>query len=214
MFTQNTLKLGWSSRWFVVAIVMAGYYGGCGSVPQPNYYTLNLEPWTEQNGSFSEPFPCTIGLAKFEANLLLSDDRLIYRENPYEVKFWHYQRWIAAPHILVTEFLGEYLKLRHLVAHIVKFPSNTRVNYVLGGKLLSFEEWDRGNEWFAKVAFEIYLKDMSTDSLVWRQKYEALQPVGEKMPAGVVAALSQALSACFERLTHELNQYLTSACPK
>lgn len=180
----------------------------CGSIPQPNYYTLNFPDKPENNGTNHKPFSMTIGLSKFESGLLLEDDRIIYRESDYEIKYWNYQRWIAQPNIMISEFLIEYLKSHKIFAEVVKFPSQTRVKYVMGGKLLAFEEWDRDGAWYAKVAFEVYLRDYQNERIVWRNHYEKMLPVQQKLPINLVATISQALQDCFNNLGNDLRNDL------
>lgn len=183
----------------------------CGSIPEPNYYTLHLESQLDNNGAAPTTHPITVGMSKLESGLLLKDDRIIYRQSEYEVKFWNYQRWIAQPNTMVTEYLIEYLKSRKHFEQVVKFPSATRVRYVMGGKLLAFEEWDKDGDWYGKVAFEVYLRDLDKEQVVWRQQYQKLVPVEQKLPVGVVASVSRALMACFEEMSHDLNAELAGA---
>jgi ABC-type uncharacterized transport system auxiliary subunit len=180
----------------------------CGSIPEPNYYTLSFPESLENNGSNQKTFTATIGFSKFESGLLLKDDRIIYRQSDYEIKFWHYQRWIAQPNILVSEFLIEYLKSHKIFTDVVKFPSQTRVKYVMGGKLLAFEEWDKDGQWYGKVAFDVYLRDYQNDRIVWQNHYEKMLPVQQKLPIYVVAAISQALHDCFDNLGNDLRNDL------
>lgn len=182
----------------------------CGSIPEPNYYTLHVGDQLEGNGAAHKTHPMTIGVSKLESGLLLSDDRLIYRQSEYEVKFWNYQRWVAQPNTMVTEYLVEYLKSRKHFDQVVKFPSATRVRYVLGGKLLAFEEWDKNGEWFGKVAFELFLRDLEKEQIIWRQTYQQMVPVEQKLPVGVVAAVSRAMMACFEEMSHDFGSELDS----
>lgn len=179
----------------------------CGKVPESNYYTLSLPLVTakqQNNGNSVPAVPVVIGMSKLESGFLYREDRIIYRESPYEVKYWNYRKWVAPPYVMITEYLREYLKNQHIFADVVPHPSPRRVKYVLSGRVLAFEEWDEGANWFGKVGFELTVTNTHTNQMLWQKSYERMLPVREKLPASVVAALSEGLHQCFQEVARDL----------
>ena len=66
---------------------------GCGSVPETYYYlpTYQIAPPANDH----TPLDVVLGIEKFQAEIIYNDDRIIYRDSPFEVKYYNYRRWIA-----------------------------------------------------------------------------------------------------------------------
>lgn len=179
----------------------------CGGVPETYYYTVaplalsTLHP--EANDSHSTR-TIVLGVEKFSAEALYDDDRIIYRESPYEVKYYHYRRWAAAPRLLVTDAIIKQLHAARICQNVVSFPSSKHVDYVLTGRIVSFEEWDRGEQWFGRVAFTAQLFDPVTQQLLWSAVFEAETRAEKRVPTAVVEAIAKSLEKCITDLQQAL----------
>lgn len=184
----------------------------CGGVPQTFYYTLAKSPVTpaETSGNHHGTLAVVLGVEKFKAEAIYEDDRLIYRESPVEVKYDHYRRWAARPAQLVTDEIIRQIDSKRLFENVISVPATARVDYVLRGKILAFEEWDRGEQWFGKVAFKVELYEASSRRLVWSGDFDCETPAEKRLPVSVVQAISQSLHKCVEKLMLELAQTLKS----
>lgn len=197
---------GMTGRYFLL-VAFCCLLTSCGGVPETYYYTLAVENNAPGNDGHT-PLPFALGVEKFQSDVIYDDDRLIYRDSPYEVKYYFYRRWVAPPRHLLTDKVVGYLADSGLFEKVTAFPSSANVKYVLRGRLLGFEEWDEQNNWYGKVTFKVSLYEPSTQRVVWNGKFEHLQPVTKKIPAAVVEALSQSLKKCLDDLTQELAQEL------
>jgi ABC-type uncharacterized transport system auxiliary subunit len=175
----------------------------CGGVPETFYYTLAFDHSAPQDDGHA-PLPFALGVEKFQSEVIYDDDRIIYRDSPYEVKYYFYRRWVAPPRHLITEKIVSYLSDRGLFEKVTTHPSMVNVKYVLNGRLLAFEEWDEQNNWFGKVAFKASLYEPATQRVVWSGKFEHIEPVAKKIPASVVEALSLSMKKCLEDMTQSL----------
>lgn len=184
----------------------------CGGVPQTFYYTLAKAPITpvETTGNNHGTLAAVLGVEKFKAETIYEDDRLIYRESPVEVKYDHYRRWAARPAQLVTDEIIRQIDGKRLFENVISVPAAARVDYVLRGKILAFEEWDRGEQWFGKVAFKVELYEASSRRLVWRGDFDCETPAEKRLPVSVVQAISQSLHECVEELMLKLAEELKS----
>lgn len=178
----------------------------CGGVPETFYYTvapLALKTTTvEANNNHVRTV--VLGVEKFSAEALYDDDRIIYRDSPYEVKYYHYRRWAAMPRQLVTDQVLKQLQAAHIFGNVVNFPSNNRVDYVLTGRILSFEEWDRGEQWFGRAAFSAQLYDPASRQLLWSGVFEAETRAEKRIPTSVVEAIGKSLEKCITDLQQAL----------
>lgn len=179
----------------------------CGGVPETFYYTVAplavKTTSTESNNNHNER-TVVLGVEKFSAEALFDDDRIIYRDSAYEVKYYHYRRWAAMPRQLVTDQVIKQLQAAHICRNVVNFPSNNRVDYVLTGRILSFEEWDRGELWFGRVAFTAQLYDPASRQLLWSEVFEAETRAEKRLPVAVVEAIGKSLEKCIADLQQAL----------
>lgn len=175
----------------------------CGGVPETFYYTLAFEPDKKLNDGLA-PLPFALGVEKFQSEVIYDDDRIIYRDSPFEVKYYFYRRWVAPPRHLFTEKVVSYLADSRLFETVTTYPTPANVRYILSGRLLAFEEWDEQNNWFGKVVFTATLQEPSTRRVVWQGKFEHLQPVTKKIPSAVVEALSLSTKICLDKLAQTL----------
>jgi ABC-type uncharacterized transport system auxiliary subunit len=190
----------------IAAAILVLLLAGCGSVPQTYYYIPTYEMPASAN--HHAPLGVVIGVEKFQAEVVYQDDRLIYRDSPFEVKYYSYRRWIAEPRHLVTEKAMAHLRHSGAFQNVVSYPSIVKLDYVLRGRVLAFEEWDANEAWHGKVALSFELLDPAKDEIVWRATFEKMTPAEKKLPVAVVQAVSTSLSLCLDEMVAALKSHL------
>lgn len=188
--------------------IFFSFLQSCGGVPETYYYTLAFEQSAPLNDGHT-PLPFALGVEKFQSETIYDDDRIIYRDSPFEVKYYFYRRWVAPPRHLITEKVLSYLSDAGLFEKVTMHPSTVNVKYVLSGRLLAFEEWDEQNTWYGKVAFQASLYEPATRRVVWTGRFEHLQPVAKKIPSAVVEAMSVSMKKCLDDLVRSLRKELS-----
>lgn len=183
--------------------IFFSFLQSCGGVPETFYYTLAFEPSQPLNDGHT-PLPYALGVEKFQSETIYDDDRIIYRDSPFEIKYYFYRRWVAPPRHLVTEKVLSYLADSGLFERVTAYPSPANVKYVLCGNLLAFEEWDEQDKWYGKVTFKASLYEPATQRVVWSGTFAHQQPVAKKIPAAVVEAVSLSLKQCLNDLVKAL----------
>lgn len=178
----------------------------CGGVPQTFYYTLAEAPAAsgESAGNHQNQLAVALGVERFAAAAIYEEDRLIYRESPFEVKYDHYRRWAARPAQLVTDEIIKQLAARGLFRHVTSYPTAVPVDFIVRGRLLAFEEWDRGEQWFGRVAMSVQLYQASSQRLLWSGTLSHESPAQERRPAAVAQAISTSLRQCVDELAAAL----------
>ncbi len=200
----NYRRLSWG---LLLTAAVGFFFASCSAPPEIHYYTLDPEMQVASEDHSDAPvFPYRVGVVKLDGGVLYGDDRIIYRQTPYEVKHWNYRRWIAPPNELVTQTLRGVLKQEKIFSDVVGYPAPLPPRYMLSGKLLAFEEWDRPEGWLGRVAFRLTLTDLESRQVVWEDSFSAEEPVAQKQPVAVVQSLNRALQRCLQQVVDSLRK--------
>ena len=193
-------------RHAVLLIVLAAGACGGGRAPATHYYDL------ASNARRHAGDGPVLAVEPLEADEPYDDDRIVYRENPYKVDYYHYHRWSASPGALVSRHLERALDASGRFAAVLR--DDSKATYVLGGRLIALEEVDVSRKrWLARVAIELHLRDAKSGDVVWSRRLEETEPVSRQNPEGVARALSRALDRVARRLAPELGA-VASAAPR
>ncbi len=187
------------------ALLLAALFFGCGGVPLTYYYRIHSESPAHNNHA---PLPAVIGVAPCSADLLYEEDKIVYRNSPYEVQFYHYRRWVAPPKKLVTESLVRRFTESGAFRKVVRFPTSAHVDFILSSRILAFEEWDEAQSWFGLVTLELALLDPESGERIWQQVFTERTPAQRKQPVEVVKAISTSLDRVLDRAIAEISNYL------
>lgn len=188
--------------------LLAAFFGvACGSVPKTYYYTLQLP----SPPATSDPRTgYVLGVEHFRAPEFLRDDRIVYYVSPTQINFYQYHRWGSNPATLLSEFTAQWLESSGVFTQVKMLPVRERVDYLLSGKVLSFEEVDSGGAAKVRLALALSLVRTSDNKLVWSGEQRREAPLSEHGVEGVANALdatcSQALGEMLPGLIAQVEQ--------
>jgi ABC-type uncharacterized transport system auxiliary subunit len=202
-------------KFFSIAIAAVGLTAlSCGSVPEVRYYMVNLPVMEQQSQGDHQGLPVSLGVSTLRASPVYEDDRIIYRQSPYEVNFYHYRRWVVAPSEMVSEKVYQRFAESGTFAEVVRYNGGRDVDYVLSGDLLAFEEWDENDAWYAQVGLRTRLTATGTGEVVWEETFFRRKRAEAKDPVRVVEAMSEALdeivAEVFEQTQQVISQLTTA----
>lgn len=183
-------------------------YLSCGSIPQTYYYRIDYE--RNSSNSANHVVPSAIGVSQFRADVSYENDKIVYRDSPYEVQYYHYRRWVAPPKKIVTERVVRDYQDSGVFESVVKLPSATVVDYILTGQIQAFEEWDEEDSWYGVVTLEFELLDPSNHEVIWTKQFSEKTPVSAKEPVEVVRAISESLGKVIDKSITEVRQALNT----
>jgi ABC-type uncharacterized transport system auxiliary subunit len=188
------------------AFALFALLAACGGrLPETRYYDL---PSAARGHAGRGP---VLAVEPLEVDEPYDDDRIVYRENPYRVDYYHYHRWSASPGALVSRHLERALAASGHFAAVLRDDDARGVAFVLGGRLLALEEVDLAKRrWIGRVALELTLRDAATGDVVWTRRIEVTEPVAGQSPEGVARALSRALDRVARRLAPEIGAVAAS----
>ena len=178
----------------VLACVLPWLLAGCfgpGNIPETRHYRIAVAP---PSPSSQAPLPITLGVAALSGPETYRQDRLVYRSGPYRVDSYPYDRWEAPPVTMMTDALAAHLRAARFFRQVVPYQLDGRVDYVLRGRLLRFDEEDGGpgTPWTAVVELEYEVLEAKGGNVVSTGVARAALPVEGRQPISIVAALSQA----------------------
>jgi len=194
-------------RNIILIILIIGLLSSCGSIPDIHYYMIDYAVESEKEKA--PTYQGILGIERFSADPLYDSDRIVYRDSAYEVKFYHYHRWVTLPKDIVTEKAIEQFRDSHLFEEVVQFPRFSNIDYLLRGTIKSFEEWDEQNEWLAHVKLHLELVNREDGSLIWQGIVAKKTKVAEKKPVELVHAISQSLQSCIKQAIQQIDKTLS-----
>lgn len=122
------------------------------------------------------------------------DDRIVYRTTPFRLDYYHYHRWTASPGVVVGNYLEQAFEASGRFRAVLR-EVTVDAPVILGGRVLALEEVDRSKtEWLGRVVVELTLSDVRTGEALWTEQLEETEPLRERTPEGLAAALSVAMS--------------------
>ncbi len=198
-FTSSVWKRSLFSRFCAaLCLPIAFIAAGCGGVPKPSYYTLQVP---------SAPTPAeakteyVLGVEHFRSPEILRDDRIIFYVSPTQINFYEHHRWGADPATLLSDFTAEWLGSTGVFSQVKVLPVRERVDYTLGGEVQDFEEVDSGSGAQVRLSLKLFLVRASDHKLVWSAERHQESPLGASGVDGVASALSASCAQVMQEIT-------------
>lgn len=170
----------------------------CGQPPDIHYYVLDVSP--KATSILNSKYDDVIGIAPVTTDEIYADDRLIYRDSPYEIKFYHYHRWVSSPVTLIESKLYIKLKNSGISGSIFRQPYPIAPDLILNTHLIALHEKDEGEKWYGEINLIFSLVDPKKNSTIWQQEFSNRVPAEERKPCAVVKAINQAFEKCLDEM--------------
>ncbi len=162
----------------------------CGSVPITHYYQIEYQP--KPIKLLDTPLPLVLMVNDFETDLIYRDDKIAYRDTPYQIKYYNYRRWVAPPYRLVSEAVFSQIQQLGIFEFVTNKPITKKIDLILNGKIRAFEEWDEANQWFGHVKIDLQLLKAQSQEIIWQNSFSQKLPATKNEPIEVVKAISAA----------------------
>jgi len=192
----------------LLTALTAGLFNGCGAARPSKYYQLTV-PIDAVTGSQANPAPVTLLLGSLMASHLYREDRIVYSSGGERMGTYETQRWAEPPTEMVEELLLRELRASGRYRAVYTHRSDATGDYLVRGRLYDFKELS-GSSIFAKVSFELEMRDLKTGSTVWTHYYNHDEPVSGKDVPAVVAALNKNVQQGVKEVVASLDQYFTA----
>lgn len=168
-----------------LVVVLAG---ACASrAPDTRYYQLAPPAAAARGGDL------VLVLEQLATDAAYDDERIVYRQTPYRLDYYHYHRWSASPGVLVGNYLEAALERSGRFRAVVR-ELTADAPVILGGRVVALEEVDTApDRWFGRIVLELVATDARTGTPLWTEQYEELEPLKTQSPEGLAQAISTAL---------------------
>jgi ABC-type uncharacterized transport system auxiliary subunit len=162
---------------------------GCaGKLPETRHYQL-AAPGGKQAGG-----DAVLVLETLSTDAAYDDDRIAYRTTPVRIDYYQYHRWSSSPGTMVSNYLEQALEASGRFRAVVR-ELTAAAPVILAGRVVAIEEVDRSRtEWLGRIVIELTLNDARTGESLWTEQLEETEPLRERTPEGLAAALSIAMS--------------------
>lgn len=193
---------------YLIIVLMLFFIFGCGKPPDIHYYLLDVSSKTESK--LNSKFDGVIAIAPVTADEVYTNDRLIYRDSPYEIKFYYYHRWVTSPVTLIESKLYSKLKKSGLTTSIIRPPYPIAPDLVLNSHLIALHEIDENEKWFGEVTLLFSLVDLKKNTTIWQQEFSNRVPAQQRKPQAVVEAINLAFEKCLDEMIKALDARLAN----
>lgn len=168
---------------------------GCGKPPVMVYKHMLEYPAPELPRR--SPIPEGLKVELFSVAQAFNSPAMVYRPTSYQSGTYHYHRWRVNPGELVTDYLLRDLRHSRLFKAVFGYDRTAKTRFQLEGAVEEFQEVDAGEAWSAVLAVNITLLDTTreeiTQRVIFQKNYRAAEPLMEKTPRGLAAAMSRAM---------------------
>ena len=198
-FSLNVWKRSFASRALaVLALLTAVFSAACGGVPKAYYYTLQVPAVPAPTDPRTD---YVLGVEHFRAPEILRDDRIVYYVSPTQINFYQNHRWGSDPATLLSDYAAQWMDSSGVFSQVRVLPARERVDYTLGGSVLSFEEVDSDGGAKVRLALALSLVRTSDHKLVWSGKQSQETPLSERSVEGVATALNASCAQVLREMT-------------
>ena len=196
-------------------LVLGGCFGGGGSVER-TYYSLTYEIESTSGKRFAVPrFPFVLRVDRFDSALAYDKQEIVYRQNPYEYRYYPYRLWSAKPRKLLREMIATHLRRANVFSDVIVQMGDKLPEYSLEAEVLAVEELDAAaDRWYAHLAIRFTLIRFSDNKQVWGFSFDEKRPVHERKPVFVVRELSTILETQLAKLVDGLDAFLARTHPE
>ena len=165
------------------------FAAACGSSPPPVRYYQIAVPEAKPAGQGEG----ILAVERIRADAAYDDARIVYRESPHRLDYYHYHRWSSPPGMMLSDYLRvAYDQSGHFGSVVSGFSDDA--DAILGGRLMAFEEVNETEDrWLARVRLELRLRDAKTGELLWSSVITETEPLEEHEPEGLAKALGVAM---------------------
>ena len=172
-----------------VAATLAAACGG--RVPTKRHYVLHndLESFAAPATGPVCATPLVIASVRMAAPY--RDDKIVFRTDAYEVRHFHYRRWVTPPGEMIQSLLARRIDAAGLFPAVESAVHASSDHLALYAVVDRLEERDGPDGWNAALEMRFHLKRSGDDAVIWRHELAGTRPVQEESVPAVVAALSE-----------------------
>jgi uncharacterized lipoprotein YmbA len=184
-------------------------FTGCASVPFKQYYQLNYLPGMIADRQSDKPYPFIIRLKEFDIEEAYNRPQIVYRQSPFELRYYVYRVWAVKPSRMVTDLVYKHLLDVNLVSSVTRrYDEGSKPHYELSGMVEALEEYDSDELWFSHVALRFTLTNPHNGNIVYNRRFDLRKKVLEHNPELVIREMSALIEYAISQAIQDIDSKL------
>jgi cholesterol transport system auxiliary component len=181
-------------------------FAGCAKPPARQYYMLNYMPPAMERRAMQNPYACVIRLRDFSIEEAYNRSNIVFRINPYELRYYNYKSWAVKPTRMLTDLFFRHLSSVQLVSGLVRrFDEGRKPDFELTGFIDALEEYDSEDMLFAHVSIRLNLTKLSDGSMLYSRSFSHRKKVYTRETGLVIKEMSQIVEYIFTEAISDID---------
>ncbi|MDR0306204.1 MAG: PqiC family protein [Chitinispirillales bacterium] len=181
----------------------------CGRPPLKQYYMLNYAPSPPQERMIESQYPYVIRLKEFSIEEAYNRSQIVYRLNPYELRYYNFRLWAVKPTRMITDLMFKHLNTANLTSAVIRrFDEGRRPDFELSGIIEALEEYDSEDLIFAHIAMRVNLTRLSDGANVYSRHFDLRKKIYRREPEHIIREMSLIIEYIFSQVIKDLDSKL------
>jgi len=180
-----------SGKWLVLAATLI-FFGCFGRFIENSYYQLDYVP-TPKEMLNESAYPYSVRIKDFDVSEAYRRNNIVYRQSPFQLRFYNYELWAVKPEYLVSDMLFRHLSSARMFSDIRRSIDVEEPDFTISGTIRALEEYDNQDEWYAHLALNMNLQENRTKRILWSREWDYRKKVSNLETIYVVRGLSELL---------------------
>jgi len=184
---------------------------GCAKPPSRQYYLLNYVPQEMQKRAMPNPYAAVIRLREFSIEEAYNRSQIVYRLNPYELRYYNYKSWAVKPTRMMTDLFFKHLSSVQLVSSVVRrYDEGRKPDFELMGFIEALEEYDSDDMLFAHIAIRLNMTRLSDGANIYSRLFDLRKRVYRRETEFVIKEMSQIIEYVFIEAITDIDNRLAA----
>ncbi|MDR2584294.1 MAG: PqiC family protein [Fibromonadaceae bacterium] len=173
----------------ILMLVSCSFFGG---VKENSYYQLDYVPTPKEMLNESS-YPYSVRIKDFDVSEAYRRNNIVYRQSPFQLRFYNYELWAVKPEYLVSDMLFRHLSAAKVFSDVRRSIDVEEPDFTISGTIRALEEYDNQDEWYSHLAMNMHLQENRTKRVLWSREWDYRKKVSNLETIYVVRGLSELL---------------------
>ena len=184
-------------------VLLAGCINLARAYPEKNHYAFNPQRTAEKNSAKPGEI---LRVQPFRINILFGDKEMIFRKGEQNFEADFYNQYTAAPRLLITDRIREWLGESGIYESVIESGSRLRESHILEGYIQSLYGDLRGGKAKAviEIQFTLISAKISESKILLEKTYSREIPLERMNPENLAAGLNRGLEEILTEFEQDL----------
>jgi ABC-type uncharacterized transport system auxiliary subunit len=158
----------------------------------PRYFDLHLENPENPDGRKASRVLLVEDAA---ISPTYQEQRIIYRESPFQVKYYGFALWSRFPDELIEDAVVDFWRKSRIFKKVMTYDSDDDADWIMRMKINAIEKYRGQDGWYARLAMEVAVVGSESKETILRHTFDRKL----KLPGSGVRYLPEKIS----RILHD-----------